>query len=132
MPLRFVVGLTPVWWLACVAPALWLVLAFRISSGQARWMVALAAFVGVSGIFPFYRLVFPLNAIAQTFVDNPTYFPQDVQANQRFQKRLRREVPLGRLVSGREDAGFAANRCSEKANCFVGQVFPICGGWVAR
>ena len=73
-----------------------------------------------------------VNAIAQTFVDNPTYFPPDVQANPRFQERLKREVPLGRLVSAREDAEFAAYLCSEHANCFVGQVFPVCGGWVAR
>ena len=73
-----------------------------------------------------------VNAIAQNFVDNPTYFPPAVQANPRFQERLQREVPLGRLVSAEEDAQFAAYLCSEHANCFVGQVFPICGGWVAR
>ncbi len=73
-----------------------------------------------------------VNAIAQNFVDNPTYFPPDVQANPRFQERLEREVPLGRLVSAREDAEFAAYLCSERANCFVGQVFPVSGGWVAR
>jgi 2-keto-3-deoxy-L-fuconate dehydrogenase len=73
-----------------------------------------------------------VNAIAQNFVDNPTYFPPEVQANPRFQERLRREVPLGRLVSPREDAEFAAYLCSDHANCFVGQVFPVCGGWVGR
>lgn len=73
-----------------------------------------------------------VNAIAQNFVDNPTYFPPEVQANPRFQERLRREVPLGRLVGAREDAEFAAYLCSESASCFVGQVFPVCGGWVAR
>ena len=73
-----------------------------------------------------------VNAIAQNFVENPTYFPAEVQANPRFQERLRREVPLGRLVSAREDAAFAAYLCSDAANCFVGQVFPVCGGWVAR
>ena len=73
-----------------------------------------------------------INAIAQNFVDNPTYFPAEVQANPRFQERLQREVPLGRLVGAREDAEFAAYLCSEAANCFVGQVFPVCGGWVAR
>lgn len=73
-----------------------------------------------------------LNAIAQNFVDNPTYFPASVQANPRFQERLAREVPLGRLVSAREDAEFAAYLCSDAASCFVGQVFPVCGGWVAR
>jgi len=73
-----------------------------------------------------------VNAIAQNFVDNPTYFPAEVQADSRFQARLKREVPLGRLVAAREDAEFAAYLCSEPANCFVGQVFPLCGGWVAR
>ena len=73
-----------------------------------------------------------VNAIAQNFVDNPTYFPPEVQANPRFQERLAREVPLGRLVSAREDALFAAYLCSDGAHCFVGQVFPVCGGWVAR
>jgi len=73
-----------------------------------------------------------VNAIAQNFVDNPTYFPPEVQANPRFQERLAREVPLGRLVSAREDALFAAYLCSDAANCFVGQVFPISGGWATR
>jgi 2-keto-3-deoxy-L-fuconate dehydrogenase len=73
-----------------------------------------------------------VNAIAQNFVDNPTYFPPEVQANPRFQERLRREVPLGRLVGAREDAEFAAYLCSAPADCFVGQIFPVCGGWVSR
>lgn len=72
-----------------------------------------------------------LNAIAQNFVDNPTYFPAEVQANPAFQERLKREVPLGRLVSGDEDALFVAYLASDAAACFVGQVFPVCGGWVA-
>jgi 2-keto-3-deoxy-L-fuconate dehydrogenase len=58
--------------------------------------------------------------------------PHQVQANPRFQERLAREVPLGRLVGAREDALFAAYLCSPAADCFVGQVFPVCGGWVGR
>ncbi len=73
-----------------------------------------------------------MNAVAQNFVDNPTYFPPEVQTNPRFQERIQREVPLGRLVGAREDAQFAAYLCSEPASCFVGQVFPVCGGWVTR
>ena len=72
-----------------------------------------------------------LNAIAQNFVDNPTYFPPEVQANPALHERLKREVPLGRLVSGDEDALFAAYLASDAAACFVGQVFPVSGGWVA-
>jgi 2-keto-3-deoxy-L-fuconate dehydrogenase len=55
-----------------------------------------------------------------------------LQANPRFAERLAREVPLGRLVKAEEDAEFAAYLCSDKADCFVGQVFPVCGGWVQR
>jgi NAD(P)-dependent dehydrogenase (short-subunit alcohol dehydrogenase family) len=73
-----------------------------------------------------------LNAIAQNFVANPTYYGPEVQANPRFQDRLKREVPLGRLVSAEEDALFAAYLCSDAAACFVGQVFPVSGGWALR
>ncbi len=73
-----------------------------------------------------------LNAVAQNFVDNPTYFPAEVQANPRFQERLKREVPLGRLVRADEDAKFVAYLCSDAASCFVGQVFPMSGGWAVR
>ncbi len=73
-----------------------------------------------------------VNAIAQNFVENPTYFPPEVQADPAFKERLKWEVPLGRLVGAREDAMFAAYLCSPHADCFVGQVFPVCGGWVPR
>ena len=73
-----------------------------------------------------------VNAIAQNFVDNPSYFPEEIQANPKFQDRLKREVPLGRLVSAGEDASFVAYLCSDAADCFVGQVFPVCGGWIPR
>ena len=73
-----------------------------------------------------------INAIAQNFVENPTYFPPEVQANPRFQERLAREVPLGRLVGADEDALFAAYLCSPAAACFVGQVFPVSGGWALK
>ena len=73
-----------------------------------------------------------VNAIAQNFVENPTYFPPEVQANPRFKERLAKEVPLGRLVKASEDALFAAYLCSDAANFFVGQVFPVSGGWAVK
>ena len=91
---------------------------------QLAWVQAVGVEVAPHGV--------RVNAIAQNFVENPTYFPPAVQADPRFQQRLQREVPLGRLVSAREDAAFAAYLCSPAADCFVGQVFPVCGGWVAR
>lgn len=91
---------------------------------QLSWTQAIGVEVAPHGI--------QVNAIAQNLVDNPTYFPPEVQAKPAFQERLKREMPLGRLVSAREDALFAAYLCSDAANCFVAQVFPVCGGWVPR
>jgi NAD(P)-dependent dehydrogenase (short-subunit alcohol dehydrogenase family) len=56
--------------------------------------------------------------------------PEDsARLAERALERLRREVPLGRLVSADEDALFAAYLASDAAACFVGQVFPVAGGW---
>lgn len=72
------------------------------------------------------------NAIAQNYVENPTYYPPELLDNPKFQERLKWEVPLGRLVTAREDAEFVAYLCGDSADCFVGQVFPVCGGWAPR
>ncbi|MBA1145726.1 SDR family oxidoreductase [Ectothiorhodospiraceae bacterium WFHF3C12] len=73
-----------------------------------------------------------VNAIAQNFVDNPTYFPAEIQANPKFQERLKNEVPAGRLGTPREDALFAAFLASDEVNFLVGQAIPFCGGWATR
>jgi 2-keto-3-deoxy-L-fuconate dehydrogenase len=73
-----------------------------------------------------------LNATAFHFVDTPSYFPPALKANPKFQERLKREVPLGRMVAATEAAQFIAYLCSDAAGCFVGQVFPVNGGWLAR
>ena len=71
-----------------------------------------------------------VNLIAQNFVDNPTYFPPDVQANPAFRERLAREVPAGRLGTPEEDALFAVFLASSEVNFFIGQAIPFSGGWV--
>ena len=91
---------------------------------QLAWVQAVGVEVAPQGV--------QVNAIAQSFVENPTYYPPSLQANPKFQDRLAREVPLGRLVSAREDASFAAYLCSPAADCFVGQIFPVSGGWAVR
>ncbi|MGH1359939.1 MAG: SDR family oxidoreductase [Burkholderiaceae bacterium] len=72
-----------------------------------------------------------VNLIAQNFVENPTYFPPEVQALEAFQARLARDVPVGRLATPEEDALFAVFLASSEVNFFVGQSFPFSGGWVA-
>jgi len=103
----------------------------RRSSTYSAARGAQLAYVQAVGI-EFAKYDVQVNAIAQNFVENPTYFPAEMQADPRFQARLAREVPLGRLVAAREDAMFAAYLCSRAADRFVGQVFPVCGGWVQR
>jgi apolipoprotein N-acyltransferase len=61
--LRFVVGLHPIWWLVWFAPVPLLLVAFRFSSQEARWIVTLAAIIGTSGNFHYFRLVMPLPTV---------------------------------------------------------------------
>jgi|TARA_B110000977_G_scaffold168279_1_gene217384 2-keto-3-deoxy-L-fuconate dehydrogenase len=71
-----------------------------------------------------------VNLIAQNFVDNPTYFPPEVQELEAFQARLAREVPIGRLATPEEDALFAVFLASSEVNFFVGQSIAFAGGWI--
>jgi len=71
-----------------------------------------------------------VNIIAQNFVENPTYYPPEVQSLPSFQERLKREVPLGRLATPQEDALLAVFLASSEVNFFAGQAFPFAGGWV--
>ena len=73
-----------------------------------------------------------VNLIAQNYVENPVYYPPELQDNERFQASLKRQVPLGRLATAREDALFALFLASEESNFFVGQAIAFSGGWVQR
>lgn len=57
--MRYVVGLEPIWWLAWLAPAALLALAYRYADAPARWLVACAALIAVSVNLPYYRTVMP-------------------------------------------------------------------------
>lgn len=72
-----------------------------------------------------------VNLIAQNFVENPMYYPPEVQALPAFQERLRREVPAGRLGTAREDALFAVFLTSSEVSFIAGQAIPFAGGWVS-
>ncbi|WP_270936166.1 SDR family oxidoreductase [Falsiroseomonas oryzae] len=72
-----------------------------------------------------------VNAIAQTFVQNPTYFPESYQRTDEFKERIR-GAPIGRLAHGWESAALALFLAGDESDFFVGQVFPFAGGWVTR
>lgn len=70
-----------------------------------------------------------LNAIAQNFVANDTYYPPDLMQNERFLARLDREVPARRLGTGAETAELALFLASEASSFIFGQVISQDGGW---
>lgn len=71
-----------------------------------------------------------VNAIAQNYVENPTYFPEEMIADEEMMKRMMRVVPTKRLAKGWETAELALFLASENSNFIVGQVIPFSGGWV--
>jgi len=72
-----------------------------------------------------------VNLIAQNFIENPMYYPPEVQALPAFKERLKREVPANRLGTAREDALFAVFLASSEVSFITGQAIPFAGGWVA-
>jgi 2-keto-3-deoxy-L-fuconate dehydrogenase len=73
-----------------------------------------------------------INAIAQNYVSNPVYYPDDLVASERFQKHLNRNVPIQRVARPEEQAEFALFLASDNSDFFVGQVFPFTGGWAVN
>ncbi len=71
------------------------------------------------------------NLIAQNWVENPAYYPPEMQANPKFQANLAREVPLGRLAKPEEDTALAVFLASDESDFFVGQAIPFSGGWAS-
>ncbi len=70
-----------------------------------------------------------LNAIAQNFVANETYYPPAVLADPRFADRLRREVPAGRIGDPEETAELALFLATAASGFICGQVISNDGGW---
>jgi 2-keto-3-deoxy-L-fuconate dehydrogenase len=71
-----------------------------------------------------------INAIAQNYVSNPVYYPEELVASTKFQNHLSRNVPIRRVAREDEQAELALFLSSDKSDFFVGQVFPFSGGWV--
>ncbi len=88
---------------------------------QLAWVRAVGAEVAPHNV--------QVNLIAQNFVENPMYYPPEVQALEAFQQRLKREVPAGRLATAQEDALFAVFLASSEVNFIAGQGIAFSGGW---
>lgn len=71
-----------------------------------------------------------VNAIAQNYVENDTYYPRELLESERFKEHLARMVPAQRVAKGSETAELALFLASDAAAFLVGQVVPFAGGWV--
>jgi 2-keto-3-deoxy-L-fuconate dehydrogenase len=70
-----------------------------------------------------------VNAIAQNFVENPTYFGPEILGDPEKLARVVKHVPAGRLARSEESARLAVYLASDDAEFFCGQVIPFAGGW---
>ena len=103
--------------------------------GLPRYAAYTAARAGVNGLTKAVgrevaRDGIQVNAIAQNYVENPTYFPPELVADPKAMARMVKNIPAGRLARGEESARLAVYLASEDADFFVGQVVPFAGGWV--
>ena len=87
------------------------------------------AFIRATGL-EFAKHNVQINAVAQNYVSNPEYYPDELVETERFQKHLQRNVPVGRVAHDWESAELALFLASDKSDFIVGQVVPFSGGWV--
>ena len=70
-----------------------------------------------------------LNAIAQNFVANETYYPPSIMENEKFLAKLDAEVPAKRLGRPEETAELALFLASDASSFVAGQIISSDGGW---
>ena len=56
---------------------------------------------------------------------------KNIQVNPKFQAKLKRDVPVGRLARPEEDSALALFLASDDSDFFVGQSIPFASGWVS-
>jgi len=72
-----------------------------------------------------------VNAIAQNYINNNTYYPDDILDDEKFLDHVKRNLPTNKIGAADETAELAAYLASEKCRHMVGQVIPLAGGWVS-
>lgn len=70
-----------------------------------------------------------VNAIAPNFVESPTYFPEELLADETARAKILKNIPLGRLGTPREVAELVAFFASDRCGFVTGHALPVAGGW---
>lgn len=86
------------------------------------------AFVRAAGL-EVARHNIQINAIAQNYIENPSYYPPEMLADREMLDRMLKVIPAKRLGKGRETAELALFLASNNSDFIVGQVIPFAGGW---
>lgn len=69
-----------------------------------------------------------VNAIAQNYVENPQYYPDELLSNPEILAKIQKKIPLGRLAKGWESARLAVFLASDESNFLCGEVIRFTGG----
>jgi 2-keto-3-deoxy-L-fuconate dehydrogenase len=70
-----------------------------------------------------------VNAIAQNYINNNTYYPDDILDNEKFLEHVKRNVPTSQIGAASETAQLAVYLSREDCRHMVGQIIPLAGGW---
>jgi 2-keto-3-deoxy-L-fuconate dehydrogenase len=70
-----------------------------------------------------------VNAIAQNYVRNATYYPDEALEKEAFKRHLQQLVPSKKVATGEETAQLALYLAGPHCTHMVGQVLPLAGGW---
>lgn len=71
-----------------------------------------------------------VNAIAQNYINNNTYYPDELLEDEKFLDHVKRNVPRRAVGSAEETAELAAYLAQPHSKHMVAQVIPLAGGWV--
>ena len=71
-----------------------------------------------------------VNAIAPNYIENPTYFPPELLANETAMAKMLSKIPAKRFGKPEEVAEAIAFLASDKCGFITGHVLPVAGGWV--
>lgn len=98
------------------------------ASGYCAARGAQNAFIRATGL-ELARYNIQVNAIAQNYVRNDTYYPDDFVDSPGFAEHLKNMVPSKRVADSAETAHLALYLASPHCTHVVGQVIPLAGGW---
>ena len=88
------------------------------------------AFIKAVGI-ELARSNIQVNAIAQNYINNNTYYPDRLLTDEKFLDHICKNVPTNKVGSAEETAELASYLASEKCTHIIGQIIPLAGGWVS-